>query len=507
MTLRVHNTLSGRVEDVVPLRPGKVGIYVCGVTVYDRSHVGHARALVAFDVALPLPARPRLRRHLRPQLHRRRRQDHQARAARRASAPLELAEARHRARSPRTWRCSAACRPTIEPRATEHIAEMIALIEELEAQGPRVPGATATSTSPSTSFADYGKLSKRKLDDMMAGARVEVDERKHDPMDFALWKASKPGEPCVGEPVGPGPAGLAHRVLGDGAASTSASRSTSTAAATTSSSRTTRTRSRSPRAPTGCRFARYWMHNGMVTIGAEKMSKSLGNFLTVARGGRARSAARRCACSSSARTTAARSTSRPTASTRPSARLDRLYETLARADEALRGARRDARCGAARRDPRRVPRRHGRRPQHRARPGARLRRGARAQPPRSTPASGRQAAACARRHRGDGRRARRRRPGSARLPGARQGARPRRQRRCRPAQIERLIAERAAARKAQGLQARRRDPRRAEGQGRRPRGLRPGHDLEGGKELSAVAAPCSAGSSEGRVVTFLCRRT
>ena len=134
----------------------------------------------------------------------------------------------------------------IEPKATEHIREIIDLVAALVAKGQAyaVDGDVYFRVK---AFPAYGELGHRDLEEMLAGARVEVDERKEDPMDFALWKSSKPGEPCVGEPVGAGPAGLAHRVLGDGDEAPRRPSSTSTAAARTWSSRTTRTRSPRPR--------------------------------------------------------------------------------------------------------------------------------------------------------------------------------------------------------------------------------------------------------------------
>ena len=130
---------------------------------------------------------------------------------------------------------------------------------------------------------DYGKLSHRTLDELLesAGARVEVDERKRAPVDFALWKAAKPGEPEWDSPWGPGRPGLAHRVLGDVARASSASVRHPRRRRPISSSRTTRTRSRSPRAP-GHDSRAHWLHNGMVNVDGEKMSKSLGNFTTLA---------------------------------------------------------------------------------------------------------------------------------------------------------------------------------------------------------------------------------
>src|ERR1043166_1583088 len=170
MSLHFHNTLSGRVEEFIPLVPGKVGVYVCGVTVYDRSHIGHARALVTFDV---------LYRYLRflgyDVTFVRNFTDVDDKIINRAQqagvAALDLAEANIRsfAEDVKALGCLP---PTIEPRATAHIGEMIELIQELERKGLAY-AADGDVYFAVEKFPDYGKLAKRKLEDMLAGARVE----------------------------------------------------------------------------------------------------------------------------------------------------------------------------------------------------------------------------------------------------------------------------------------------------------------------------------------------
>ncbi len=278
MALRVHNTLSGRVEVFTPLHPPRVGMYVCGVTVYDRSHIGHARALVCFDV---------MYRYLQflgyEVLFVRNFTDVDdkiiQRGRERGLTAKEVSEANITSfrEDMQLLGCAA---PQVEPKATEHIAEMIALIGELEAKGLAYPARGdvyfAVDKLPS-----YGQLSGRRLEDMQAGARVEVDEVKRHPMDFALWKASKPSEPAWDSPWGPGRPGwhiecsaMASKYLGQpfdihGGGNDLIFPHHENEIAQSEGAR-------------GCQLARYWLHNGMVTLGTEKMSKSLGNVWTVA---------------------------------------------------------------------------------------------------------------------------------------------------------------------------------------------------------------------------------
>ena len=331
--MRLHNTLSGRLEEFTPLVPGKAGMYVCGVTVYDRSHIGHARALVTFDVVF---------RYLRflgyDVTFVRNFTDVDdkiiARAQQAGIAAIELAEANIRsfAEDVKALDCLP---PTIEPRATEHIGEMIALIQELERKGLAY-AADGDVYYAVDKFPEYGKLAKRKLDDMIAGARIEVDERKRHPMDFALWKASKPGEPAWDSPWGPGRPGwhiecsvMSTKYLGQpfdihGGGTDLIFPHHENEIAQSEGAK-------------GCVFARYWLHNGMVNIGQEKMSKSLGNFMTVqaaaARVGG--EAVRLFVIGTHYRGPLDFSPERLDESSRA---LTRLYETLARADAALDNA-------------------------------------------------------------------------------------------------------------------------------------------------------------------------
>jgi cysteinyl-tRNA synthetase len=328
--MRLHNTLGGRLEEFVPLAPGKVGMYVCGVTVYDRSHIGHARALITFDVLF------RYLRFLGYDVTFVRNftdvDDKIINRARQAGIPaLELAEANIRSFG-EDVKALGCLPPTIEPRATTHIAEMVELIQELERKGLAY-AAGGDVYYAVDKFPDYGKLAKRKLDDMIAGARVEVDERKRHPMDFALWKASKPGEPWWDSPWGQGRPGwhiecsvMSTKYLGQpfdihGGGTDLVFPHHENELAQSEGAK-------------GRPFARYWVHNGMVNIGQEKMSKSLGNFMTVQEaaarvGGEA---VRLFVIGTHYRSPLDFWPERLDESARA---LGRLYETLARADEAL----------------------------------------------------------------------------------------------------------------------------------------------------------------------------
>src|SRR2546427_5398470 len=277
MSLHLYNTLTGKDEEFVPLTPGKVGLYVCGVTVYDRSHIGHARALVTFDVTYRylclLDYDVTFVRNFTDV-------DDKiiARANERGMSAQELSERyiREFGEDMQALRCLP---PTHEPRATHHIPAMIALIRELEAKGLAytVDGDVYFAVAR---FPGYGKLSHRRLEDMMAGARIEVDERKHHPMDFALWKTSKSGEPWWESPWGRGRPGwhiecsaMCSKYLGQpfdihgGGSDLVFSHHENEIAQSEGAKE--------------CTLARYWLHNGMVTVEQEKMSKSKGNFLTI----------------------------------------------------------------------------------------------------------------------------------------------------------------------------------------------------------------------------------
>ncbi len=276
--LKIHNDLTRRKEPFEPLEPGKVRMYVCGMTVYDLCHLGHARVMVVFDVvyrylkALGLEVTyVRNITDIDDKII--------ARANERGEPFHELTE-----RYIRAMREDAAALgvlpPDLEPRATEHLPEIIAMIERLLERGHAYRAENGDVYYDVRSFPEYGKLSGKSIDDLEAGARVEPGEGKRDPLDFALWKAAKPGEPAWDSPWGPGRPGwhiecsaMSTSALGDtfdihggGADLTFPHHENEIAQS---------------EGATGHPFVRYWMHNGFVRINDEKMSKSLGNFFTV----------------------------------------------------------------------------------------------------------------------------------------------------------------------------------------------------------------------------------
>lgn len=277
MTIRIYNTLSGTKEEFIPIEPGKVRMYVCGPTVYDYSHIGHARSVVVFDV---------IARYLRAcgyaVTYVRNFTDVDDKIIRRAAEldkdPRELAETFIRAFH-EDMDALHVERPDHEPKVTEHIESIQRFVSRLVDKDAAyaVEGNVYFSVDR---FPDYGKLSKRSLEEMEAGARVEVDQRKQNPFDFALWKAAKPGEPFWRSPWGDGRPGwhiecsaMSGELLGEtfdihggGKDLIFPHHENEIAQSEAAFGRT---------------FARYWVHNGFVNIDKEKMSKSVGNFLTV----------------------------------------------------------------------------------------------------------------------------------------------------------------------------------------------------------------------------------
>jgi cysteinyl-tRNA synthetase len=277
MTLRIHNTMTRHKEDFKPLQKGRVGIYVCGITAYDYCHAGHARSAVVFDV---------MTRYLRYR-------GYEVTYVKNFTDVDDKIIARARAEgcdfSGIADRYIAACnedmdalgvlRPTVAPRATEHIDDMLRHIGRLIDKGVAYTAGGDVYFAVDR-FPAYGKLSGRDLQDMVAGARVDVNDSKRNPLDFALWKASKEGEPWWDSPWGRGRPGwhiecscMSQRFLGDtfdihgGGEDLIFPHHENEIAQSEGA--------------TGKSFANYWIHNGFVRINDEKMSKSLGNIFTI----------------------------------------------------------------------------------------------------------------------------------------------------------------------------------------------------------------------------------
>ncbi len=275
--IRISNTMTRTKEEFVPLTSGEVRMYVCGVTVYDYSHIGHARSAIVFDV---------IRRYLAFKGYRvtfvKNYTDVDDRIIRRANeagvSPREFAE-RYVAAEREDMAALGVLAPDVDPKATEHVSEMLELIERLVASGHAYP-VDGDVYFEISRFPPYGRLSGKNLDELLAGARVEVDERKRDPRDFALWKSSKPGEPTWESPWGPGRPGwhiecsaMAMRYLGESFDLHGGGEDLIFPHHECEIAQS--------EACTGKPLARYWVHNGMVNMGKEKMSKSLGNTLNI----------------------------------------------------------------------------------------------------------------------------------------------------------------------------------------------------------------------------------
>jgi cysteinyl-tRNA synthetase len=277
MSVRLYNTLTRKKEELNTITEGKVGIYVCGITAYDSCHVGHARSAVVFDV---------ITRYLRYRGYDVRYiknfTDIDDKIINKANAEgttiKEIAE-RYIAEHNDDMQALGVISPTVTPRATEYIDGMIKLINRLLDNGMAyVMGGDVYYAVEK--FPGYGKLSCRNLEDMVAGARVDVNEKKKNPLDFALWKAGKEGEPWWESPWGKGRPGwhiecsiMSQRLLGEtfdihgGGEDLIFPHHENEIAQSEGA--------------TGKPLARYWMHNGFVRVNSEKMSKSLGNFYTI----------------------------------------------------------------------------------------------------------------------------------------------------------------------------------------------------------------------------------
>jgi cysteinyl-tRNA synthetase len=276
--LRIHNSLTGEKEEFTPLRANEVRMYVCGMTVYDYIHVGHARMLTVFDL---------VQRYLRFRGYKvtyvRNITDIDDKIIQRAAEKGEdwrqfaqrFAKAMHEDCA--TLGLQA---PDLEPRATDFIAPIIAMTQTLIDKGFAYVAGNGDVMYSVRKFPDYGRLSGKKIDDLRAGSRVQIDEAKLDPLDFVLWKHAKPGEPSWESPWGSGRPGwhiecsaMSTSLLGDyfdlhgGGMDLKFPHHENEIAQSCAACATP--------------FVRLWMHNGFVRINDEKMSKSLGNFFTV----------------------------------------------------------------------------------------------------------------------------------------------------------------------------------------------------------------------------------
>ena len=276
--LHITNSLTRTKEEFVPLTPGQVRMYVCGMTVYDLCHLGHARVFVVFDMVT---------RWLRASGYRveyvRNITDIDDKIIKRAQengeTPSALTE-RFIAAMHEDERALGVLPPDHEPRATQYVAKMLAMIGQLIANGLAYPAPNGDVYYSVRGFPAYGRLSGKSIDELRAGERVEVDPNKRDPMDFVLWKAAKPGEPAWESPWGPGRPGwhiecsaMSADLLGQhfdihgGGQDLQFPHHENEIAQSEGAH--------------GCTFVNYWLHNGFVRVDNEKMSKSLGNFFTI----------------------------------------------------------------------------------------------------------------------------------------------------------------------------------------------------------------------------------
>ena len=276
--IRIHDSLTGQKQDLRPIRPGEVRMYLCGDTVYDFCHIGHARSKVAFDV---------VRRHLAHRGYRvvfvRNITDIDDKIIRRAAEtgePIGAFTERYIAAMHEDYDRLGILRPDHEPRATQYVPGMIKLAERLIERGHAYVADDGDVMYSVSSFAPYGQLSGKKLADLRAGARIEVDAAKRDPLDFVLWKRAKPGEPSWDSPWGPGRPGwhiecsvMSADILGDEFDIHACGMDLKFPHHENEIAQSC--------AATGAHFAHLWMHNGFVNVDDEKMSKSLGNFFTI----------------------------------------------------------------------------------------------------------------------------------------------------------------------------------------------------------------------------------
>jgi len=281
MALHIHNTLTRRLEAFEPLQPGHVRLYVCGITVYDLCHLGHARMVLAFDMVyrwlLASGWRVTYVRNITDI------EDKIIRRALERGEPIRAFTDRMIALMHRDFDALGAAKPTHEPRATEYVPQMVSLIEQLKDKELAYQAEGGDVNYAVRRFPGYGKLSGKSLDELRAGERVAVLGDKEDPLDFVLWKSAKPEEPADAKwdsPWGPGRPGwhiecsaMSCALLGEpfdihgGGMDLTFPHHENEIAQSEGAS--------------GSEFVRTWMHNGFLNIDDTKMSKSLGNFFTI----------------------------------------------------------------------------------------------------------------------------------------------------------------------------------------------------------------------------------
>ncbi len=276
--MQIYNTMTRKKEELVPLVPGQISMYACGPTVYNYFHIGNARPFIVFDT---------MRRYLEYRGYKVRFvqnftdiDDKMIRRANEEGTTVQELGERFIREYYHDADALGVQRATVNPRATQHIGEIIRLVETLIEKGHAYVTPVGDVYFSVRSFAGYGKLSGQNIDDLENGARVDPDEAKHDPLDFALWKAEKPGEPSWDSPWGKGRPGwhiecsaMSMNILGEtfdihaGGQDLIFPHHENEIAQS--------------EAATGKPFARYWMHNGYINVDNQKMSKSLNNFFTV----------------------------------------------------------------------------------------------------------------------------------------------------------------------------------------------------------------------------------
>src|SRR3954462_13611164 len=276
--LKIYNTLGRSKQELVPLRSGEVRMYVCGMTVYDYCHLGHARVLVVFDVVRRWLGASGLRGHYVRNIT-----DIDDKIIRRARENGETVGAlteRFIAYMDEDAAALGVEKPEHEPRATQYVPQMLEMIGQLEEKKLAYQSGSGDVNYAVRRFPGYGKLSGKSLDELRAGERVDVDDSKEDPLDFVLWKRSKPGDPSWKSPWGEGRPGWhiecsarSRALLGQpfdihgGGQDLQFPHHENEIAQSEGAA--------------GSKFVNYWMHNGFVRVDDEKMSKSLGNFFTV----------------------------------------------------------------------------------------------------------------------------------------------------------------------------------------------------------------------------------